>query len=233
MKCYSPVEAFLVARCQLNKFKYLPFVLLLLVCLPSNSNPEKTKLFLSTEKLRSLTNKFGNKNANKIVSWINFINRKSDREDLESLYEINNFFNKIPYYSDLKHWGKSDYWATPIEMLGTNGGDCEDYVIAKYFSLRQLGIPDSKLRMMFVTALSVNQAHMVLAYYPEPNAIPLILDNINPRILPANKRRDLRPVYSFNGEGLWLAKAQGRGSQLGNSKHKLWDDLTARIERDF
>ena len=118
-------------------------------------------------------------------------------------------------------------------MILKNAGDCEDYVIAKYFALRGLGIPDSRLRMMFVTALSVNQAHMVLAYYPEPNAIPLILDNINPRILPANKRRDLLPVYSFNGEGLWLAKAQGRGSKLGSSKHKLWDDLTARIERDF
>lgn len=151
----------------------------------------------------------------------------------EKLYEVNSFFNSIPYVSDLDLWGKSDYWATPFQMILKNAGDCEDYVIAKYFALRGLGIPDSRLRMMFVTALSVNQAHMVLAYYPEPNAIPLILDNINPRILPANKRRDLRPVYSFNGEGLWLAKAQGRGSQLGNSKHKLWDDLTARIERDF
>ena len=118
-------------------------------------------------------------------------------------------------------------------MLGTNGGDCEDYVIAKYFSLISLGIPDSKLRMMFVTALQQQQAHMVLAYYPEPNAIPLILDNINPRILPANKRPDLRPVYSFNGEGLYKAKAQGRGTKLGSSRHKMWDDLTSRIERDF
>lgn len=159
---------------------------------------------------------------------------KSENEDIEGkLYNINNFFNKIPYYTDLEHWGKPDYWATPVEMLGTNGGDCEDYVIAKYFSLRALGIPDSKLRMMFVTALRQNQAHMVLAYYPEPNAIPLILDNINPRILPANERRDLRPVYSFNGEGLYKAKAQGRGTKLGNSRHKMWDDLTSRIERDF
>jgi predicted transglutaminase-like cysteine proteinase len=189
---------------------------------------------LSSEVIKKLNFRFGAKAVSRVKKWnsvLYSLDKNTSYE--EKLYEINNFFNKIPYYTDQEHWGKSDYWATPIEMLGTNGGDCEDYVIAKYFSLRQLGIPDSKLRMMFVTALSVNQAHMVLAYYPEPNAIPLILDNINPRILPANKRRDLRPVYSFNGEGLWLAKAQGRGSQLGNSKHKLWDDLTARIERDF
>ncbi len=188
----------------------------------------------SEEVFQNVTSRFGADATLRVEKWDSVLNSlKATNSQEDKLYEINNFFNKIPYYTDQAHWGKSDYWATPIEMLGTNGGDCEDYVIAKYFSLRQLGIPDSKLRMMFVTALRVNQAHMVLAYYPEPNAIPLILDNINPRILPASKRRDLLPIYSFNGEGLWLAKAQGRGSQLGNSRHKLWDDLTARIERDF
>ena len=185
------------------------------------------------ELLNKIKVKFGSNAQLRILTWKNHILFKKGKDELDKIYEVNNFFNRVPYKTDLEHWGKSDYWATPIEMLGTNGGDCEDYVIAKYFSLRQLGIPDSKLRMMFVTALSVKQAHMVLAYYPEPNAIPLILDNINPRILPASKRRDLRPVYSFNGEGLWLAKAQGRGSKLGRSKHTLWDDLSARIERDF
>ncbi|BFT30749.1 transglutaminase-like cysteine peptidase [Alteromonas sp. D210916BOD_24] len=183
--------------------------------------------------LQQIERKYGSDALTRIQKWTKTIHNQENSKFEDILYNVNNFFNRIPYHSDLEHWNKTDYWATPIEMLGTNGGDCEDYVIAKYFSLRQLGVPDSKLRMMFVTALSVNQAHMVLAYYPEPNAIPLILDNINPRILPANKRRDLRPVYSFNGEGLWLAKAQGRGSKLGSSKHKLWDDLTARIERDF
>lgn len=211
---------------------------LLFICsifIASVAVSQSPSTFIFSKELYSrLRIKYEKDAMSRISEWETKLKSLSGKLRVEdSLYEINNFFNKIPYNSDLKHWGKSDYWATPIEMLGTNGGDCEDYVIAKYFSLRQLGIPDSKLRMMFVTALSVNQAHMVLAYYPEPNAIPLILDNINPRILPANKRRDLRPVYSFNGEGLWLAKAQGRGSQLGNSKHKLWDDLTARIERDF
>ncbi len=189
---------------------------------------------ISEEQTSSIIRKFGNDGLVRVNHWMAFLDNFSDTDDIDSLlYEINNYFNKIPYYADEAHWGKSDYWATPIEMLGTNGGDCEDYVIAKYFSLRALGVPEENLRMMFVSALEYNQAHMVLAYYPTPNAIPLILDNINRRILPASQRRDLRPVYSFNGEGLWLAKAQGRGSQLGNSKHKMWDDLTARIERDF
>lgn len=181
---------------------------------------------------RALVN-YNQSESTRIQKLIPVLNQAYQSPIDDQLYEINNFFNEIPYYTDKEHWGQSDYWATPVEMLGTNGGDCEDYVIAKYFSLRALGIPDSKMRMMFVTALRQNQAHMVLAYYPEPNAIPLILDNINPRILPANKRPDLRPVYSFNGEGLYKAKAEGRGTKLGNSRHKMWDDLTSRIEREF
>lgn len=190
-------------------------------------------LDFTAQDLDKIEAEYGERASRQVESWSRLINELQNISIDDQLYEINNFFNEIPYYTDKEHWGQSDYWATPIEMLGTNGGDCEDYVIAKYFSLRALGIPDSKMRMMFVTALRQNQAHMVLAYYPEPNAIPLILDNINPRILPANKRPDLRPVYSFNGEGLYKAKAEGRGTKLGNSRHKMWDDLTSRIEREF
>ena len=197
------------------------------------SSPTNSVISFSTAALNEVAIKYGESARKAVSEWSQLI-EKEETEDIDAqLYVVNNFFNEIPYYTDKEHWGQSDYWATPVEMLGTNGGDCEDYVIAKYFSLRALGVPDSKMRMMFVTALRQNQAHMVLAYYPEPNAIPLILDNINPRILPANKRPDLRPVYSFNGEGLYKAKAEGRGTKLGNSRHKMWDDLTSRIEREF
>lgn len=187
----------------------------------------------SISALDKIETKYGISARERTLDWSLMLEKLKLSDDDSKLYEINNFFNKVPYRSDSAHWNIPDYWATPVEMLSTNGADCEDYVIAKYFSLRSLGIPDSKLRMMFVTALKQKQAHMVLAYYPEPNAIPLILDNINPRILPANMRPDLRPVYSFNGEGLYKAKAQGRGTKLGSSRHKMWDDLTSRIERDF
>ncbi len=205
-----------------------------MTCLTSNSFSQSVSLYNFNAKLyNSLEAVYRPENIKVIAQWEMLLKKVNILDEDDQLYEINNFFNEIPYYTDKEHWGQSDYWATPVEMLGTNGGDCEDYVIAKYFSLRALGVPDSKMRMMFVTALRQNQAHMVLAYYPEPNAIPLILDNINPRILPANKRPDLRPVYSFNGEGLYKAKAEGRGTKLGNSRHKMWDDLTSRIEREF
>ncbi len=121
-----------------------------------------------------------------------------------------------------------------MEALGKGKADCEDYSIAKYFTLRELGVPDDKLRIMYVKALELNEAHMVLTYYPDPGAVPLVLDNLNRRILSASKRADLAPVYSFNGEGLWLAKNLGKGKRLGSSgRINRWEDLKERMAKEM
>jgi predicted transglutaminase-like cysteine proteinase len=141
--------------------------------------------------------------------------------------------NQTPFISDREHWGKEDYWATPIEFLSTNGGDCEDFSIAKYFTLRALGVPDDKLRITYVKELVIyNEAHMVLAYFPTPDSEPLVLDNIRKTIQSASSRSDLLPVYSFNGSGLWLAKEQtGRAQSVGGSDRiGHWRDLQSRLQ---
>ena len=155
---------------------------------------------------------------------------QAEREKLEL---VNDFMNRTPFVADTQHWGKEDYWATPVEFLSTNGGDCEDFSIAKYFALRSLGVPDEKLRITYVKEIVVyNEAHMVLAYFPAPDAEPLVLDNINKTIRPASTRTDLVPVYSFNGSGLWLAKDQtGRGQSVGGSDRiGHWRDVQARLK---
>ncbi|XZG68750.1 transglutaminase-like cysteine peptidase [Chitinibacteraceae bacterium HSL-7] len=157
------------------------------------------------------------------------LNQAAERDKLT---EVNRFFNQITFVSDPKHWNRTDYWATPVEMLGSAGGDCEDFAIGKYFSLIRLGVPVDKLRITYVKALNwnpIDQAHMVLAYYPEPTAEPLILDNLIPDIKPASQRTDLIPVYSFNGQGLWLAKERGSGRVGSSDRIGLWRDLTARM----
>ena len=157
---------------------------------------------------------------------------KALQQEREKLELVNDFMNRTPFLSDLQHWGKEDYWATPVEFLSTNGGDCEDFSIAKYFALRSLGVPDEKLRITYVKEVVVyNEAHMVLAYFPAPDAEPLVLDNINKTIRPASTRTDLVPVYSFNGSGLWLAKDQtGRGQSVGGSDRiGHWKDVQSRL----
>jgi predicted transglutaminase-like cysteine proteinase len=178
--------------------------------------------------------RFGIEASNRVRDWQEVIADNKNSDTADQLYEVNLFFNRLEFVDDLKHWNKNDYWATPVEFLSTNGGDCEDFSIAKYFSLRAMGVPAVKLRLMYVKALRYNMAHMVLAYYETPKSIPLVLDNLNKDILPANKRRDLRPVYSFNGEGLWMAKEQGRGKKVQEGGNNgLWEDLNKRMMQEL
>ena len=151
------------------------------------------------------------------------------------LAEVNRFFNQFEYAEDRDQWGEQDYWATPGEFLGTQKGDCEDFVIAKYFALRKLGVPDERLYLTYVKALKQNVAHMVLSYFPTPNSIPQVLDNYNPRIVSADKRTDLLPVYSFNAKSLFLSNASaGLGKSLPTDKIKnsKWTKLLADIQKE-
>lgn len=148
---------------------------------------------------------------------------------MERLTLVNDFFNQLEFVDDLTHWGKDDYWATPQEMLVSGGGDCEDFATAKYFTLRQLNIPNEKLRLIYVKSLRLNQPHMVLGYYAEPAAYPLILDNLIKKILFAEERMDLLPVYSFNDRGLWVIKEQGSEPVGGAERLSLWRELQARF----
>ena len=115
-------------------------------------------------------------------------------------------------------------------MLASNGGDCEDYTIAKYFTLRALGIPDSDMRLTYVNALELNQAHMVLTYFGENSANPLVLDNLISEIQPSSERKDLEPVYSFNAESLWLSRERGLGKLLGSPEElDTWSSMLTRL----
>jgi predicted transglutaminase-like cysteine proteinase len=185
---------------------------------------------VSQATLKAVQKMYGTQASQDVSEWNDLLLDLDGQDTKEQLDRVNSFFNGQEFVDDITHWNKKDYWATPIEFIATGGGDCEDFSIAKYFSMRALGVPANKLRLMYVKAIRYNMAHMVLAYYEKPNAIPLVLDNINKKILPANKRRDLLPVYSFNGEGLWAAKEQGRGKQLqAGGNNNLWKDLTSRM----
>ena len=196
-------------------------------------------LTLSDEVIELAVKQYGEGAATRLKKWREILRSDKSLNDVKKLEAVNRFFNGVPYVSDLEHWGKTDYWATPLELLASNGGDCEDYAIAKYFTLRELGVPTERLRITYVTALLLNQGqmkfqgHMVLTYYSSPDAEPLILDNLQGKILPSSQRKDLAPVYSFNGENLWLAKEMSGRSQLaaGAGRINLWQDMQTRMQR--
>lgn len=218
----------------------LPIKLFVIVVLFSSSMVFAGVVDFSPGLLSYVTSKWGSEAPSRLLNWRDTVLERIrtrhenqipsgvfSREDLQF---INTLWNKVPYYTDMKHWGVDDYWATPVEMLGSNGGDCEDYAIGKYFSLKELGIPAAKLRITYVRARNINEPHMVLAYYPSPDADPYILDILTDKILPASQRTDLEPVYSFNDEDLWAAGAfsyKGKSSQI-----RLWRELLEKMEKE-
>ncbi|BEU04634.1 sulfate adenylyltransferase [Agarivorans sp. OAG1] len=190
-------------------------------------------LFATAYQLEELAstvrNFYGEKAELRVRAWRQTINDGHDLSEADQLRSINDFFNQMQFVDDIDVWGQEDYWATPVEFLGAAAGDCDDFSIAKYFSLIELGVSDEKMRLVYVKSLTYNQFHMVVAYYETPSSIPIILDNINPNILPATQRGDLVPIYSFNGQHLWLMKEKGRGQLAGKSSRlKLWTDLQQR-----
>ena len=188
-------------------------------------------LLLDEETLKFIEKNHGLSARHRVESWDSLMRLDRDTPENEKLQQVNDFFNQLQFISDEKHWQKKDYWATPIEFLSTNGGDCEDFALAKYFTLRELGVSDKKLRLTYVKAIRLNQAHMVLSYFSTPASEPLLLDNLDSEIRLASKRRDLVPVYSFNGKGLWLAKEREQGRLVGKSSRiSRWTDIIKRMQ---
>lgn len=167
----------------------------------------------------------------RIQAWSDLIDTSGGLSERDKLGAVNHFFNRqIRFSDDARVWQQNDYWATPVEALVKGAGDCEDYSIAKYFTLRRLGVPSERLRITYVKALRQNQAHMVLTYYATPDADPLVLDNLVGEIHPASRRQDLLPVYAFNAEGLYLPGQPGRRSD--SKKLSRWQDLLKKMRAE-
>lgn len=192
---------------------------------------------ISAALLQAVEARYGKPARERVDGWGKLMRADraaADLSDEQKMVHANDYFNQVEWLTDLEHWGQEDYWATPVETLATNGGDCEDFSIGKYFSLLETQIDPEKLRITYVKSLTYNQAHMVLVYYPTPDAEPLVLDNINKTILPASQRKDLVPVYSFSGESIWLARERGRKLNA-NSMVSLpqWKSVNERFLKEM
>ncbi|WP_168014470.1 transglutaminase-like cysteine peptidase [Halomonas salinarum] len=183
---------------------------------------------------RIMQSRYGDDGVASLNAWLALIDRLQPLGVAEQLSGVNDFFNqRIRWLDDRAIWQQEDYWATPLETLGKGAGDCEDFTIAKYISLMQLGIPIERLRLIYVRASmgrgGLSQAHMVLGYYRLPGAEPLVLDNLVESIRPASKRLDLTPVFSFNSDGLW---AGGSNRSRADPVQRLsrWRNVLARMQ---
>lgn len=171
-----------------------------------------------------------------VRNWGRLLEHARTLSEQEQLELVNTFVNRnVLYEEDRLTWQVDDYWATPLETLGRGQGDCEDFSIAKYVSLGMLGMSIEKLRLTYVRAelglpgSGITQAHMVLAYYPTPEAEPLILDNLIADLRPASRRPDLKPVFGFNSQGLWVAGRPAPVVADPTSRLSRWRDVLRRM----
>jgi predicted transglutaminase-like cysteine proteinase len=142
--------------------------------------------------------------APRVTEWqekIRELQGKSAREQIEG---VNKFLNKVPYMEDADNYGMSDYWATPVEFL-TNGGDCEDFAIAKYASLRALGFSPEQLRIAIVQDEIKNIPHAVLVVYSDSGNF--VLDNQDKKVETIASVNRYKPIFSINSTSWWLHKA--------------------------
>lgn len=187
------------------------------------------------QRLRqSMQQQYGQAGLSVLEEWFNLLQQLQNQDVQAKLRGVNDFFNRrIRWIDDIQVWGQEDYWATPLEAMGKGQGDCEDYSIAKYITLKQLDITSQYLRMIYVRARigrsQITQAHMVLGYYSTPDAEPLVLDNIVPSITPASQRTDLDPLFSFNSDGLWAGgSSESRADPL--ARLSRWRSVIERMQ---
>jgi len=179
--------------------------------------------------------RYGAQAAQTVVAWRQMMVELKDAPVEQKLSTVNTFFNRrIVYELDPVVWQQNDYWASPLEFMGRATGDCEDYSISKYMTLLLLGVPNEKLRMIYVrarTAGAKTEAHMVLGYYEDPTGEPVILDNLVSSVRPASRRPDLSPVFSFNNQGLWVAGQQSSSADP-TARLSKWREVLDRMKQE-
>ena len=186
---------------------------------------------------RTVSQRYGAPGLQSLNAWKTMMAGLTDAPEAEILRRVNDHWNRtVRFGEDIDIWRQDDYWATPLETMGRGSGDCEDYVIAKYFTLRALGVPESRLRLTYVRARigsassGISQAHMVLSYYATTESMPLVLDNLVSSIQPANARTDLTPVFSFNAQGIYTSAAVQASSPV--ERLTRWRDLLLRMSSE-
>ncbi len=187
-----------------------------------------TSFFVPEKKINGLRQAYGEQAVRRLESLLALMEDLLPATEAKKITAVNRFFNQLEFSSDINTWKKKDYWASRLEFLGKGQGDCEDYAVAKFLTMMQLGVPAKKLFLTYVKAIGYPEAaHLVVTYYQKRGTVPLVLDNYNKQILPATQRKDLVPVYSFTANDLYIQKQQGLGKRVNRASLKTQKSLRA------
>ncbi len=176
--------------------------------------------------------KSGTISKNRVMDYQKTINLFSSLSKIKQLNHVNGYLNQLlPQYDDIMQ-NQEDYWATPKEFLIAGYGDCEDYVIIKYFTLLKLGFDKDKLYLTTVFEQYFGGYHMVLSYFKEEGKPPLILDNLSFRILSLNKRSDLRADTFINAQGVFKIDENNKLIKIAPRSTK-YIELIKKVKQNY
>ena len=163
---------------------------------------------LSTKELQNIKTLKNEKEITiRLVRYLKLKKKvKSFDNVLKKLSHVNSFYNQILPVKDKTKYKVDDHWATPKEFLINGRGDCEDYAIAKYFTLLETGISKDKLFLSIVQVKNEATYHMVLLYIENKKAMPLVLDNLSFKVVPFDIRKKLIPKVIFNEKEAYVLK---------------------------
>ena len=189
--------------------------------------------FKLNEKEISYINNSSKKNfiLNRLKKYENLKTEIKDYELIRKLSHVNSFMNKIFPAHDISTKASIDYWATPKEFLIQGHGDCEDYAIAKYFTLLEIGIPKEKLYFAVVDVKGERASHMVLFYLENKKSTPLVLDNLSSKVIPLTQREKLIPRFAFNEIDSYKFTNQKftEKVKINWGKENKWEKLLNRV----
>lgn len=221
------------------RLTHLLLLLLIMACVMLSHGIHSRASIQFDQFHRQIESRFGANRSRVSQNWEAMVGQASQAStERQKLDLVNQFVHQhVRYRTDQRLYRVEDFWASPLETLGHGLGDCEDYAILQYVSLRLAGVSDDRLRLIYVNARmggprsSITQAHMVLGYYATPTSEPLILDSLVSTISPASQRPDLSPVFSFNSEGLW---AGGATSPAASATARLsrWRNVLDKIQQE-
>lgn len=169
----------------------------------------------------------------RLSGWQHFIASHRQAAERRKLQLVNSYVNQFVYQRDGAGLAAAEHWATPYEFILHNGGDCEDFAIAKYFLLRSLGVPQERLQITYAYHRNLMQYHMVLMYLPSASGPVLVLDNLTDSIQPFAERSDIAPVYGFNQRQLWVLNPAAQRTPAGAATRLArWQALQGRMRRE-
>lgn len=213
------------------RYPKLFFKLIFMTLLSFFTNSACAKSKTNFPKLEKEVLSTGGKNsAERFLRWEEMLKTSWELSERQKIETVNRFFNQeIGYQSDKSLYQKNDHWASLSETLMNGQGDCEDYAIAKYVTLRILNVDDKKLNLMEVVHQSSGSltSHMVLVYQDSKNSDKKVLDNIDTTIKNLENRTDLSVRYSFNSKKVWIGLSSYKFEQVKN-KFSKWHDVLAK-----